>query len=163
MMLPATEPEKPRESEGLPDKIEWRVHPLTESFPRSALLFAIIILTCVGVWYWLPSGGIVLLAALVLVGMTSQFLFPTSFRMTKDGIETRFLGIRNYRAWGEFKSFYPDKTGVQLGTFSRPNRLDSFRGLSVRFGRGNRDEVLRYLDDRIKRGKPDKDEAKPEG
>ena len=153
------ESENSRESQGLPEEIRWRVHPFTENPWHSALLMVIIVLVCVGVWSWTLWGGMVTIALVLLVVSVAPYLFPTSYHLTQDGIEIRFLRAVTFRGWEELKNFYPHDVGVHLSTFRRPSGLDAFRGNYIRFGRGNREEVLRFLDDRIKREHPRRDEA----
>ncbi|MFH1676187.1 MAG: hypothetical protein ABIC40_04100, partial [bacterium] len=74
-------------------------------------------------------------------------------RMTGDGIEIVFLKLKTFRAWDEFRNFYPHDVGVHLSTFRRPSGLDPFRGSFIRFAPGNRDLVLRFLDGHIRREK----------
>jgi len=143
-----------RNVEGVPEELAWRVHPLLESFWRSALLLVIILFSLLGVWCIMPIPGILLIAAVLLVVSVAPYLFPVRYLMTHEGIEINFLGVRRFRSWSEFKNFYPHDVGVHLSTFSRPVGLDAFRGSFIRFAPGNREAVLRFLDAHIKRPKP---------
>ena len=155
--------EGPRDNGAVPDEIEWRVHPLTENAWRSALLIIIILAVCLGVWLWTGWGGLVVIAAGLLVVSVAPYLFPVRYRMTHDGIEIKFLGVRTFRAWGEFRNYYAHDVGVHLSTFKRPSGLDSFRGSFIRFAPGKQEAVLRYLDDHIKRQDPARGESEPKG
>ena len=48
------------------------------------------------------------------------------------------------KSWSIFKRFVSDRTAVLLSPFPSPSRLDSFRGIEVRFHR-NREAVLAYV------------------
>ena len=49
------------------------------------------------------------------------------------------------KLWSDFRSFYADRNGVLLSPFARPSRLENFRGVYVRFGRSNRDEIRDFI------------------
>jgi hypothetical protein len=149
--------------EAIPDELSWQVHLFKENAWLSVLLVAIIVVTLVGVWIWMPEyPGVVLLAAVLLVGSVAPYLFPIHYHLTDGGIEIAFLGVRTFRGWKDFRNFYPHKVGVHLSTFRRPSSLDPFRGSFIRFAPGNRDSVLRFLNAHIKRAKPVSNQDKPE-
>jgi hypothetical protein len=141
--------------EELPVELIWRVHPLSENLWRSVLLVLIISAALMGVWMLSGYPGMVLLGAILLISAVAPYLFPTKYHLTGQGIEIAFLGVKKFRGWEEFRNFYPHEMGVHLSTFRRPGGLDAFRGSFIRFAPGNRDIVLRFLDARIKRSKPD--------
>ena len=140
-------------TEADPAEIRWKAHPLKENVWRSVLLFAIIVITCVGVWLWTYWPGMVLLAFVFLVVSMAPYIFPTRYRMDESGIEISFLGVRTFRAWEELRNYYPHEEGAHLSTFKRPNALDPFRGSFIRFAPGNREEVVAHLEKHVKRGK----------
>jgi hypothetical protein len=158
MITPGCDADCSKEIEAVPDELSWRVHPFMENAWASVLLIAIIVATLVGVWSWSYSPGWVLIGALLLIGSMAPYLLPTSYHVTRGGIEIVFIGVHRFRGWDEFRNFYPHKMGAHLSTFSRPNGLDSFRGSFIRFTPGNRDAVLRFLDVHIKRSKHKPDE-----
>jgi len=153
-------PDIPSESEEAPEKISWRVHPLMENLGRSVLLGAIIFATCAGVWIWTSWPGMVLLALLFLVVSMAPFIFPTRYRVDRRGIEIVFLGVRTFRAWDQFRNFYPHEMGVHLSTFRRPSGLDPFRGSFIRFTPENREAVLRFLEKHITREEAEKEKVR---
>lgn len=148
--------------EQLAQVLEWRVHPLTESFWRSVLLVFIIACALYGVWAWTNYPGLVLIGAVFLLVSMAPYLLPTTYRMSSEGIEIRFLGVRTFREWEQFRNFYPHDVGVHLSTFSRPSGLDAFRGSFIRFAPDNREAVLRFLNAHIKREKVPSGESVPE-
>jgi hypothetical protein len=162
-VMPAMVSKGSGENETVPGEMEWRVHPLTENVWRSALLIAIIVAVCLGVWLWTGWGGLVLIAAGLLVVSVAPYLFPVRYRMTNEGIEIKFLGVRTFRSWNEFRNYYPHDVGVHLSPFRAPSGLDPFRGSFIRFAPGNRKAVLRFLDAHIKRAESARKKGESEG
>lgn len=87
--------------------------------------------------------------AFVLASLSS-FLFPTSYRLTKDAIEVRSLGVARARPWTEMRRMTVDRTGVFLSPFERRSWLEAYRGVRLLFG-GNRDQVVAFIEARIGR------------
>ena len=73
--------------------------------------------------------GWVLLAALFLAGSLRDFLFPTRYRLTISGIETRQIFGKVARKWSDFKRADFERNGVFLSPFAKPRRLENYRGL----------------------------------
>ncbi|TMQ66607.1 MAG: hypothetical protein E6K79_01410 [Candidatus Eisenbacteria bacterium] len=81
----------------------------------------------------------------------SSFLLPTSYRLTKESLEVRSLGVSRVRPWTEMRRMTVDRTGVFLSPFDRRNWLEAYRGVRLLFG-GNRDQVVAFVEARIGRG-----------
>ena len=81
----------------------------------------------------------------------SSFLFPTSYRLTKESVEVRSLGVPRVRPWTEMRRMTVDRTGVFLSPFDRRSWLEAYRGVRLLFG-GNRDQVVAFVEARIGRG-----------
>ena len=139
------------ELEALPAEYRWRVHLLTENIWKSILLAVIIAGTCIGAWQWTGWPGMALLVLIVLVVSMAPYLFPVVYRVDGEGIEIWFLRVRTFRSWEEFRNFYPHSDGVHLSTFRKPSGLDAFRGSYIRFAPSNRELVIRFLENHIKR------------
>lgn len=60
-----------------------------------------------------------------------------------------------------FRSFYPDKRGVLLSPFTRPSRLENFRGVYVRYD-GNKDEVDAFVKEIFDKRKAELLDEKPQ-
>jgi len=48
------------------------------------------------------------------------------------------------------RTYHPDRNGVLLSPFSRQTRLETFRGIYIRFD-GNRKEVMSVIKGRLER------------
>lgn len=147
----------------VPGELRWRVHMLTENWWRSILLISIIVLVLVGVWQWTHTPILVIFGIIMLSGSLGAYFFPVDYRLSSDGIEIFFIGVRTFRSWNEYRNFYPHNDGVHLSTFRRLNWLDSFRGNFIRFTKDNRESVISFLDVYIKRDDCGTEKEKPEG
>lgn len=129
--------------------LRWRSIPARRS--RTSTLLVVLIVLAVPlllfVWYG-PFFGI--LGFLIMGGSLSSFFLPTDYCLTDQSVYRHYLGIRQKRAWSEFRSFHPDRNGVLLSPFARPSRLENFRGLYLRF-EGNRDDVLAVVREMVHR------------
>jgi hypothetical protein len=129
-------------------RLEYVCHPAKRNMTVT-LLTTVLLIVCV-ILVWLISYSIILtgLAVLILFGSLAGFYFPTRYVFYDD----HFLVISKVQTqrkeWSQYRSFYPDKNGVLLSPFTRPTRLENFRGIYIKFA-GNRDKVLEIVRDRI--------------
>ncbi|MHC4986756.1 MAG: hypothetical protein ACYTFO_11460 [Planctomycetota bacterium] len=119
----------------------WRSFPLADDFPRSLLFGAALIGVSVlaGVAFeglWAAAVAFVLL----LVAM-AKYVLPTHYRLDDEDVTVRFLGHSQRTSWSRIKRFDVGSHGVFLSPFERPSRLDSFRGVLLRFA-GNAAEKI---------------------
>jgi hypothetical protein len=139
-------PEKPE-----PTTLQWRVFPLVEYPVRSALAILVIFVGGVlvhhisGYWF-LGLGAVVLLVA----SLYKHFL-PTDYYLDDEGAEARILFSKRRRPWSNFHSYYHDQFGIMLSTFAYPSRLDSFRGLGLRFTKKEKDDVIAFVGSKLPR------------
>ena len=113
-------PDKPLEIQVLPAKNRKKL----ALYIALVLLFSGLFLGVFG-----PYWGI--FALLVLVGTTYNFYIPTKYRFDQYGITVTRFGLSHHRPWSQFKRVDRDKNGVFIGTFSKPSRLDPFRGIYI--------------------------------
>ncbi|HIG55786.1 MAG TPA: hypothetical protein EYG11_04175 [Candidatus Latescibacteria bacterium] len=129
----------------LADALHWQVHPLRwESPVKSALLAGLILASsasaAIGFEHWL-YGGFSLLVLLIAV---SRYFFPTQYILDGEGLVSVHLGLSRRRSWTEFQRVDEHRDGIFLGPFVRSGRLDSFRGVFLRFHQ-NREEVVYFV------------------
>ena len=131
--------------------LEWRAWPLTQYPGRSALAAAIVVAAGVVVW-WItrnvPFGAV---GGLILLFSLQGHFLPRRFHLDDEGVAVDAAGWRRFRPWSNFHSYYADRLGIMLSTFSYPSRLDSFRGVNLRFGPANRAEVTAFVAERLPR------------
>jgi hypothetical protein len=71
-------------------------------------------------------------AALLLAAMT-RYLLPTRYELDDREAAWRQL-VWHRRSWTSFRRVDRHSDGLFLSPFRRPNRLDAFRGVFLRFG-----------------------------
>ncbi len=131
-----------------PDVLRWTVWPAREK-PWSAVVL-IAGVAVLGVLIARGTGDRLLAVAAPLFVLASlgSFLFPTDYRLTREAVEIRSLGVARVRAWSEVRRVVGDSAGVLLSPFAQRSWLDSYRGLRLQYG-GNRDQVLAFVEARL--------------
>ena len=127
------------------EAICWEIHPLRwEKRAKSVLLVAILIISslaaAIGFEHWFYG----IFSCFVLTFALSRYFFPTHYMLDNHGVEYQHLNFRRRRSWTEFRSVEVHRDGVFLRSLDRPSRLDSFRGLFLKFHQ-NREEVVYFV------------------
>lgn len=127
------------------DTLRWESHPLRREQPaKSMLLIALIIASSVaaafGFEHWFY--GVFSLGA--LTAALSRYFFATRYALDGTGVSSEHLGLKQHRPWAEFRRADQHRDGIFLRPSARPGRLDSFRGVFLRFDQ-NREEVARFV------------------
>ena len=143
-----TAPNEEQAADADSDSLCWRSHPLVDDYPRSVLLLAAIAAVCGGAA--VAFGGVAygVMAGVMLCISLSRYLLPTVFTLDGGGARASFLGQTQRMAWSQVKRAASHPKGVFLSDRPAPSRLDSFRGMLLRFA-GNADEVTSFVDDRV--------------
>ena len=145
--LPLAAPSAPAEAELADDQgdvLGWTCHPVRRRPLVSLLVTLFIFLIGVVVYMATSSNTFTVLALVILYASLAKFYFPTRYRFTAKGIEVKTITQKLFKPWSMFRSYYPDKNGVLLSPFTRPTRLENFRGMYILFA-DNRDEVIQYV------------------
>lgn len=132
-----------------PPSLSWRAWPLVECPARSALAAVTVAGTAAAIYFIWESALFAALGAVVLTLSLHGHLLPRRYRLDDDGASVSAIGIKKRRPWDYFHSYYADRLGVMLSTFTYASRLDSFRGVNLRFARGNRDDVVAFVAARL--------------
>jgi len=91
-------------------------------------------------------------APLFVLLSVSSFLLPTGYRLTRDAVEVRSLGVVRARPWSEMRRWEEDATGIFLSPFEKRSWLDAYRGVRLQLG-GNRDQVVAFVQARVARAR----------
>lgn len=142
--------------------LRWKSHPLIENTARTITLFALLGVVLWAVYFAFDSVYYLCLAAIVLFFSLLRYFVPTHYQADSRGIHILFFGISKFREWSSFSNFYLHSTGVHLAPFERPSALDSFRGMFILFGRGDKDEIVEFLKRNIQRMEGKGMQANPE-
>ncbi|HZO90708.1 MAG TPA: hypothetical protein VFB38_20435 [Chthonomonadaceae bacterium] len=126
--------------------LTWRVHLLRREPHKLPGLLAVLIIAVVCVWLMFGQALTALVAALLLLGASSDFLLPITYRITEEGVFADGLTSRLALRWKETRRCLREPLGVTLSPLSKPSRLDAFRGVTLRFAPegepGDRESVL---------------------
>ena len=117
-----------------------RREPPIKSVLLVGLIAASSTVAVIGFEHWLYG----VFSLVVLILSLSRYFFPTYYTLDGEGIVSAHLGLSRRRRWLEFQRVDEHRDGVFLGPFLRPSRLDSFRGILLRFHQ-NREEVVYFV------------------
>ena len=117
-----------------PPQYVWVVHPLLDSPRKSVFLVLFLVFLVIGIQFLFDSLGVTFLSTFFLFGSLRQYFFPFRYEVYDDQITVSSFFFKQNRLWNEFRSYYIDQHGILLSPFSKPSRLESFRGIYVRFG-----------------------------
>ncbi len=126
----------------------WRVHPLRENWTRSALLLLFLLLLFSGVYWLFQSVSVALLSTIFVTSSLYRYFVPFRYELYEHELVVSAPFYRITKPWSDFRSFYTDNNGVLLSPFTKPSRLENFRGVYVRFG-ANRSEVVDFIKNKI--------------
>ena len=117
-----------------PPQYVWVVHPLLDSPRKSVFLVLFLVFLVIGIQFLFDSLGVTFLSTFFLFGSLRQYFFPVRYEVYDDRITVSSFFFKQNRLWNEFRSYYIDQHGILLSPFSKPSRLESFRGIYVRYG-----------------------------
>ena len=126
--------------------LEWRVH-LARRQPGRAVL-AVLVALAAAAWAGLlfQSLAAAVVTFAVLVGAVGDFLFPLTFRLSREGAEAR--GPFSWRRilWADVKRVYAGEGEVKLSPLEHGGRREAFRGVLLRCA-DNQEAVLAAVRD----------------
>ena len=143
-----------RPARPLSEELSWRCHPARRRPVRAALVAGLHVILGVAIALYTGSAPFAAVLTLVLFLSLSGFFFPTSYRLTDQGVRVKTLVTTFERPWSTYRSHWPDRNGVLLSPFPGRSRLENFRGLFVRFD-DNRDEVVAFVKRFVAEPEPD--------
>ncbi|MEW6685046.1 MAG: hypothetical protein AB1393_02415 [Candidatus Edwardsbacteria bacterium] len=128
--------------------LKWSIHPIRLSKWRAVIAILVPLLIWILIYFWFHSLFWLILAILLLSGAIWPFFVITHYQMDEQGVTVKRVFYTIKRDWSKIRNFYPDRQGVLLSPFTKPSRLENFRGLYILFG-DKKEEVLSYLGKRI--------------
>lgn len=124
--------------------LTWKVHLLRED-TRKVCLIVPVVLAGLVVSYALSHSLIFpAIALLIFASALSEYLFPVRYEITDREATARGLVGRTTIRWDRVKKYYLDDRGIKLSPLPTQGRLETYRGVYLRFG-GNRDEVIEVV------------------
>ncbi len=135
------------------NELAWRSWPIIDR-PRTLLLvIPIFIATLAAVYIFSAEIPWIFIAALILTFGLREYFLPVRYSIGESGVAVHYLLWKRPRPWSEVRRVVVSKHGVFLSPFPGPSRLESYRGLYLRFA-DNRDQVIqalnRFLEESLK-------------
>ena len=128
-----------------PDEISWCVHPFVENWKRTIFLLLFLSSILVILYIGFQSIVIVIFSALLLISPLYKYFLPFHYHCTHEGLVVKACCYNLERPWASFRSNHIDKNGILLSPFSKPNRLENFRGIYIRFGKHPPEEIVNFI------------------
>ncbi len=129
------------------NRISWKILPARDKKKFSIFIFTVsgftILVYFVAGIYWALFSLVVLLASLF------QFYTPTEYILDDDGIIIKRPLYTMRKNWSEFRRVVETKSGIFLSPFSRPSRLDSFRGVHLLIQNKEKHDVIEFIKRKI--------------
>ncbi len=129
--------------------LSWKVHPIVENRIKSVLLLLFLTIILSIIYISFQSIVFLFLSACILIGPLYKYFLPYNYHCDLDTLTVSTCCSTTNRSWDTFKSSYVDKNGILLSPFSKPTRLENFRGIYVRFGKHPPEEIINYIQTRI--------------
>ena len=121
------------------------MHRLREA-PQFAPLVALTYAVAFVLWRLLfPNPVALFIPVFALTGALAEYLFPVTYRLTRKGAHKKCWTPQLFIAWADVKRAGQGTDGVFLSPLVRPSRLDDFRGVRLRFGSENPDDVCQIV------------------
>ncbi|NIP42611.1 MAG: hypothetical protein GWO41_10240 [candidate division Zixibacteria bacterium] len=140
---------------------DWVFHPARANRLVTSLVTVFLFLLLVIVYWLTESRLFTIIGAVVLLASMRSFYFPTTYKLYDDYIEVIYTISRTKKNWEMYRSIYPERNGVFLSTFTRPSRLENFRGLFLRYGEGDPDRILGIVKSKIGALEDEREDVSP--
>lgn len=128
--------------------LSWTSHPFLDNLRNSIILSIFIVILGASLWRiavlnWdMPL--FYYLGMLIFLLSLSPYFIPTTYEFHENKIRIYYWFVKVERPYSDFGCFYADKRGVMLSTFKMPRRLDSFRGLNIRFSKSAEEKEMLF-------------------
>lgn len=129
--------------------LSWTVHPVVENPKKSVLLLLFLTIVLSIIYVSFKSIVLLFLSACLLIGPLYKYFLPYNYQCELDILTVSTCCSNTNRSWDTFRSSYVDKSGILLSPFSKPTRLENFRGIYVRFGKHPPEDIVNYIQTRI--------------
>ena len=113
--------------------LQWTVHLWRQAPARGLAVAAVAALTAAMGWWSFQSPLFVLLGPVLVCTATAEFLFPAHYRLTARHAFAAYGAARLEIEWDRVNRVLISEECVRLSPFGRPNRLEAFRGVQLRF------------------------------
>jgi len=131
--------------------LSWKVHPVKRSLKASIGVILLLLVIWAAVYFAMQSFLFLMVAVVVMLVSLWGFFLPTEYELYPDKIKVRYVMTSLEKEWKNYRSFYVDKSGVLLSPFTKPSRLENFRGIYLKIDRDSqmKDKIVDYIKSKI--------------
>lgn len=122
--------------------LSWKEY-LARRAPLRAIGICGVLLLClfVGILF-IRSLFASIVICFALFSSVSEFLLPIHYRLTSKGAYSQCFLTTSFIAWKDIKKVYQGKDGIKLSPLEKRSRLEAFRGVTLRYGDGDPEEIF---------------------
>jgi hypothetical protein len=131
--------------------MRWTAHPARRRPQDAMLAICVIAFATYAVLVGMQSPWLALVAAAMLLVAVSPFLARTHYRLDADGIAERRLFVTRTRRWSELRRLEIGRAAALVSPYTQRRWLDRYRGMTIWFDGGERDAVIRALEEHLDR------------
>jgi hypothetical protein len=123
------------------ESFRWRVR-LSDKAPEKLWgVFAVAALAGAAGWFLFRSPLMMLIGFAIILASSAEYWLGTQYKVDEKGASARTGFSLVSIDWADVKRFVRDEKGIRLSPLEKPGTLDAFRGVYLRYGDGNRDQV----------------------
>jgi hypothetical protein len=115
------------------DQLTWQIHLLRRHPERLPALVLVLFIGAACVWVLFGRPLPVLAALTLLLGTAAEYLLPTTYRITPDGVTAHSLTTHVELRWRNARRALPDPSGLIVTSLAERSTLDRFRGVMLRY------------------------------
>lgn len=119
----------------------WKVHLLREQPWRMLPVALVVTLSFLVSYLYCHNIIMPIVVLLLFASALNDYFFPVSYRITARHASRRTLFGHESIEWSAVRKCYLDDYGVKLSPLPRRSRLETYRGVYLRFG-NRREEVI---------------------
>jgi hypothetical protein len=129
--------------------ISWTAHPAARRPQDVMLVVFVIAIASYAILVGMESAWLAAIAAVMLVIATAPFLLRTHYRIDDDGVVERRGFVTRSRRWSELRRLEVGRAAALVSPYTQRRWLDRYRGITIYFDGGDRDAVIRALQERL--------------
>lgn len=123
------------------ESFRWRVRLSDKAPQKMAGVIAAAVLALVLGWMVFRSPALGFAGFAIILGSTAEFWLGTTFTIDQKGAKSRTGFSVSEIEWENVKRVISENGGIRLSPLEKAGTMDTFRGVLLRFGVDNRDEV----------------------
>lgn len=113
--------------------LTWRSHPVRQHPERLPTLILVLFIGAACVWLLFSRPLPVAVAVTLLLSSVSEYLIPTAYRLTAEGVTSRGPQGLLILSWQQTRRCLQSPSGLILTPLPTSSRLDRFRGVLLRY------------------------------